>query len=263
MRAGAFVLAALITALPSVVHAAGGPNEVTSLTLDFSRDAEWTEPAVCMAHGWKDYLLEISPEQAGNNVLFEVEDLNPATEGYKINAMSVRMFKDKIPANRKSAASTDMAYDRLYSIGIDALHMTAGSVYISIMGGPTDTTYRVRARAIAAEVGLGVVTYGEVCPATWVYHKITITAEDITRDGDELSVAAIADGYGFYALSLRQDMPREISSPFSLVEATDYSTMTTCSVQPGTYYLPIYGHDHCASYNVTTTLAQTAVCEAT
>eukprot|EP01051_Picozoa_sp_SAG22_P016858 SAG22_NODE_2478_length_2529_cov_6.910700_1_plen_372_part_10 len=240
-------------------RAAGGPNVVTTLPLNFDSPA-WSEPGSCKAHSWKDYMVNVSAADAYNNMIFEVEDLNPETEGYKNEAVSVLLFHGKIPTDRSSPLRIIEGVDRLYSIVIDALHMKSGLYYISVLGGEVDTTYRIRARPIRAQLSPGVITEGEVCPERWIYHSLTIP--ETAAVANELSITLTVDHYDAFVMSLRAEMPLAVTAPYEIAAEGHPAEITTCDISPGEYYLALYGNDHCVQYTIEYHLQASSTCHA-
>ena len=126
------------------------------------------------ARSWVDYSVTIDASHIDENLMFEVEDLEPDTEGYRLDALSVHLFPQSIPSDRVARQVVTQAIDLVYSITIDSHHLHAYTYYFSIKCGAVPTTYKVRALAIHAEVSNGGTVHGLVCPEGHPLQKRTV-----------------------------------------------------------------------------------------
>jgi len=54
----------------------------------------------------QDYSLNVTEHMSHDNILFEVVDVNQATEGYRLDALSLHLFENAISPNRQSGRKT-------------------------------------------------------------------------------------------------------------------------------------------------------------
>jgi hypothetical protein len=164
--------------------AAQHANEVAALEISFDENAltPWSQEYTCSPHSWNDYSVTIDASHTDENLMIEVEDLHPDTEGYRLDALSVHLFPQSIPSDRVARQVVTQAIDLVYSITVDAHHLHAYTYYVGVRCGAIPTTYQLRAIAIHAEVTNGGHVTGLVCPGAWMYHYFNVDSSSAHSD---------------------------------------------------------------------------------
>jgi hypothetical protein len=130
------------------------------------------------------FILQIpfEPGQQFDNLVLEVEDLSPQVNP---KALMVSLFSgmgvDRVPVRTISEAK-----GRIYSFGLSVIDMADMFCDETCAGGGTailsmtvqcttaTTAFRVISLATPMQLALGTSAHGEVCPNSWIFHKLDL-----------------------------------------------------------------------------------------
>lgn len=254
-------------------------NDVEALAISFDENAltPWSQEYTCSPYrcgvhqhhqcfcarthvagraalcSWDDYSVIIDAAHTDENLMFEVEDLNPDIEGYSLDKLSLHLFPQSIPSDRVARQVATQAIDLVYSITIDSHHLHAYTYYASVKCGPIPTTYRVRALAIHAEVMDGAHVAGMVCPGAWTYHYFH--ADSSSAHSDLQFRLRLSTGDVSY-MTAHLHPPLKLRPPYRSVDysahsdAGVYTEASLCSVEEGKQFFALRGQGHCAEYEL-------------
>jgi hypothetical protein len=228
-------------------------EEATTLVLDHFMLGS------CTPFAYEDYFIHINPDQEEDNLVLEVEAL---TDSVAPRLLEVYLFDALIPTDRNSEQRSQTAQDNVYSIAINSHDLHAGDFILSVHCQSEPVQFRVIGRLVHAELHVGEMTSGAVCPGEWVYH--TYVYESDTDSHDEVLQFELNVHSGDFYFLVRPDHPPiKLSPPYQRAES-DYShgaghhestRALVCAVSSGTeYYLALRGAQHCSEYDVTVSL---------
>ena len=251
---GAVLLSAYFLAASAGVGAGGAVNALINTVTQYypsyneSEDSAWTANMTALPYSWHDYYVDVDVNHTHNNLLIEVEDLNPDVEGYKNDALSLHLFGSSINVNRMALQIATTAVDLIYSITIDSHHLYAQKYYFSVKGGPVAATYKMRVLVIHSDLVVGHSAHGTVCNDAWMYHSLTMANAHTL--GHVMTFLVATSAYSILAQASYHAPPTKLVPPYRKVGATT-DILRLCHVLDGEHvYLGIYGIDHCVSYTV-------------
>ena len=239
--------------------AAGGPNDVQTLEPDV-----WTNPLQCRPGGaWIDFSLNInSNELLGRNWLFEVEDLRPEDEGYKNEAISVHLFVDDVPPDRKSGVVATAAKNRLYTLEVSYYDIKLTNYFLGVRCGSEATTFRVLARSVVATLETGRPLLGEACEIQLVYHKFVVPS-NVGAGFARVSVKASNEGSNVGQLRIKKHAdtaPLRLVPPYDTFAPGEEGDVDICWLVLGqTHYVATKTAEGCTPYTLTLTFPEAGV----
>jgi hypothetical protein len=227
-------------------------------------ELEHVARASCDPYEWVDFIVELEDEDRENNIVFEVQDLG--TKGMNPQSLSVYLFTDEIPVNRRTENRADTSSSAVFAVFKTFLSLNqminldgdpVEKVYLSVRCGPSPSKFRVMGEHVKASLESGHFSRGEVCSGNWVYHYITVP--DDANATASLDVAMLAyEGYIDYTISVAHP-PVRIAPPYGEAWSNHAVDLTICEAEAGLiYYIGVSNSKerdaHCAVYDIAATV---------
>eukprot|EP00238_Polyblepharides_amylifera_P013736 CAMPEP_0196598392 /NCGR_PEP_ID=MMETSP1081-20130531/94295_1 /TAXON_ID=36882 /ORGANISM="Pyramimonas amylifera, Strain CCMP720" /LENGTH=1715 /DNA_ID=CAMNT_0041924083 /DNA_START=22 /DNA_END=5170 /DNA_ORIENTATION=- len=215
----------------------------------------WSASQSCTPYSWKDYYIQITAANAGDNLIFEVDDTGDINFGYKLNALSVHLFRSSIPSDRVTPYYALTATHGLYEISVSSHDVQEDMYYLSVLCGPTGANFRVRIREFSGEfLGAGNSIDGQLCPGNWAYHKFSLDTQQVAST-PHVRVTFSGFHEHVYVLVHDGEAPLHLVNPFFLISPDDQlSTLTSCNVVADHhYFVGVKGYLECLDYTATIT----------
>ena len=227
-------------------------------------ELEHVTRASCDPYEWVDFIVELDDEDRENNIVFEVQDLG--TKGMNPESLSVHLFTDDIPVNRRTENRADTSVSAVFAVFKTFLSLNqmvnldgdpVEKVYLSVRCGPSPSKFRVLGEHVKASLKSGHFSRGEVCSGNWVYHYITVP--DDANVTASLDVAMLAyEGYIDYTVSVAHP-PVRIAPPYGEAWSNHATDVTICEAEAGLmYYIGVRNSKerdaHCAVYDIAATV---------
>uniref|UniRef100_A0A7S1X342 Uncharacterized protein n=1 Tax=Tetraselmis chuii TaxID=63592 RepID=A0A7S1X342_9CHLO len=192
----------------------------------------------------------IVPQSAHYNLLVVLQD---DSLGFNPTAMSLRMYKGSIPADRATELYSERSSNGVYSLGIDAWELTPGEYFFAVTAGQQAVDYRLVAQDISAELyEEGGAVQGEVCPGSVMFHYY-----DTPTDAEGRNIRfhlRLHTGEAYHYTSVGHP-PLKMIPPYQHVTAEeqggDSSRIPVCGAEAGARtYIAIKATDACTMYDI-------------
>jgi len=208
--------------------------------------------STCELGEYKDFFLDLSAEDAKNNMVFNVEDLSDHLDPESLR-MELTALADYIPTPRAPSKVLQSSRGGRYSIALDYTQLQAGRYYVSVRCMKTRISFRVSPNLVISEIKGVAKVIGSVSPGEWVYHY---RKSDGNASKPHMRWSVHVNTGDLYLASERTSYPpgfaTKIENNFQMLMSADAQDLDVFVCDADTKsYLGLYGGDYVADYVVT------------
>ena len=228
--------------------------------------------STCSPGGYRDFYIDVSEEDAENNLFMEAIYTPPGLGGIKdvqLSPISLHVYFNKIPFDRHTESSQSLSPDGVYSLVVNANEIKPGRYFISVQCGDLDDAkFAVVAKFEDSLLENRHTQHYLICPGETLYHHLNVTQNEFNQYSHvRFTLCMPLDSLSELTMVTKiQDPPLRRSEPMVTLTANDYNSLdpnahAACaqfevchdSLEIGKVWAGIFGSGLCGEYNLTAT----------